>query len=101
MIPVVWSEEEARHDPRAEIWVGVRTPATEIPARADAIRAALRAAGHPELPAREQPDDALLTVHGAGLVEFLRTAWEAWDATMPPIPAEAGVRLVYGKKDMP
>ena len=24
-----------------------------------------------------------------------------WDATMPPIPAEAGVRLVYGKKDMP
>ena len=24
-----------------------------------------------------------------------------WDATMPPIPAEAAVRLVYGKKDMP
>jgi arylsulfatase A-like enzyme len=31
----------------------------------------------------------------------MRAAWEAWDATMPPIPAEAGVRLVYGKKDMP
>ena len=31
----------------------------------------------------------------------MRAAWEAWNATMPPIPAEAGVRLVYGKKDMP
>ena len=31
----------------------------------------------------------------------MRAAWETWDATMPPIPAEAGVRLVYGKKDMP
>jgi len=71
MIPVVWSEEEARHDPRAEIWVGVRTPATEVPARTDAIRAALADAGHPELPARPQPDEALLTVHDVALVEFL------------------------------
>ena len=31
----------------------------------------------------------------------MRAAWQQWDATMPPIPAEAGVRLVYGKKDMP
>jgi acetoin utilization deacetylase AcuC-like enzyme len=89
VIPVVWSEEEARHDPRAEIWVGVRTPAAEVPARADAIRAALRAAGHPELPAREQPDDAPLTVHDAGLVGFLRTAWEAWEAAgLPQDPGQ-------------
>jgi arylsulfatase A-like enzyme len=31
----------------------------------------------------------------------MRAAWQAWDATMPPIPEDAGVRLVYGKKDMP
>jgi arylsulfatase A-like enzyme len=31
----------------------------------------------------------------------MRAAWQAWDATMPAIPADAGVRLVYGKKDMP
>jgi arylsulfatase A-like enzyme len=31
----------------------------------------------------------------------MRAGWETWDATMPPIPEEAGVRLVYGKKDMP
>jgi arylsulfatase A-like enzyme len=31
----------------------------------------------------------------------MRAAWQQWDATMPPIPEAAGVRLVYGKKDMP
>jgi arylsulfatase A-like enzyme len=31
----------------------------------------------------------------------MRAAWQQWDATMPPIPDDAGVRLVYGKKDMP
>lgn len=31
----------------------------------------------------------------------LRTAWEAWNASMPPIPADATVSLGYGTKDMP
>jgi len=31
----------------------------------------------------------------------MRAAWQRWDATMPPIPDDAQVRLVYGKKDMP
>ena len=31
----------------------------------------------------------------------MRDAWQRWDRTMPSIPEEAGVRLVYGKKDMP
>lgn len=31
----------------------------------------------------------------------LRAAWEAWDATMPPIPADATVSLGYSAKDMP
>ncbi len=31
----------------------------------------------------------------------MRTAWQRWDATMPAIPDDAQVRLVYGKKDMP
>ena len=34
------------------------------------------------------------------LVE-LREAWEAWNASMPPIPADATVSLGYGTKDMP
>ena len=31
----------------------------------------------------------------------LREQWLAWDATMPPIPADATVSLGYGAKDMP
>jgi arylsulfatase A-like enzyme len=31
----------------------------------------------------------------------MRRAWEAWDETMPPIPADATVSLGYSYKDMP
>ena len=31
----------------------------------------------------------------------MRTAWEAWNATMPPIPDDATVSLGYGVQDMP
>jgi len=31
----------------------------------------------------------------------LRAAWEAWDSSMPPIPADATVSLGYTDKDMP
>ncbi|MDQ1668854.1 MAG: hypothetical protein QOE40_915, partial [Actinomycetota bacterium] len=32
--PVVWSGDVLRHEPGAEVWVGVRTPGTEVPQRA-------------------------------------------------------------------
>ena len=31
----------------------------------------------------------------------MRAAWETWEATMPPIPADATVSLGYSAKDMP
>jgi len=31
----------------------------------------------------------------------MRQAWEAWDATMPPIPEDATISLGYSYKDMP
>jgi arylsulfatase A-like enzyme len=31
----------------------------------------------------------------------MRDQWEAWNATMPPIPDDATVSLGYGAKDMP
>ncbi|MEY4711970.1 MAG: hypothetical protein RIS88_1420, partial [Pseudomonadota bacterium] len=31
----------------------------------------------------------------------MRQDWEAWNATMPPIPEDAGISLGYGAKDMP
>ena len=34
-------------------------------------------------------------------LEAMRAAWEAWHATMPPIPEDATVSLGYSVKDMP
>lgn len=31
----------------------------------------------------------------------MRSDWQAWNATMPPIPTDAAVSLGYGAKDMP
>jgi acetoin utilization deacetylase AcuC-like enzyme len=87
-MPVVWSEACLLHDPGGEVWVGVRTPGTETKARAEAIRAALVEAGASLVPAEPHPDEALLTVHDAGLVEYLRTSWSAWDAA--GLPADPG-----------
>ena len=34
-------------------------------------------------------------------LDAMRSAWEAWNATMPPIPEDATVSLGYSYKDMP
>ena len=39
-----------------------------------------------------------LTIHEAGT---MRADWEAWNATMPVIPADASVLPGYSAKDMP
>jgi hypothetical protein len=31
----------------------------------------------------------------------MRAAWEAWNASMPPIPEDATVSLGYSAKNMP
>ena len=36
-----------------------------------------------------------------GRLQAMRADWEAWNATMPPIPDEAMVHLGYSSKDMP
>lgn len=79
-VPVVWSPETRRHDPRHEVWVGVATEGTERAERVDAILDALAAAGHHLIEATPQPDDALAAVHDAELLAFLRTAAERWAA---------------------
>jgi acetoin utilization deacetylase AcuC-like enzyme len=76
-MPVVWSDQCRLHEPLAEIWIGTRTPATEVPERIEAIRAALDA---PIVAAEPHDDEALLAVHDAGLVDYLAGAWLEWEA---------------------
>jgi acetoin utilization deacetylase AcuC-like enzyme len=74
-MPVVWSDRCLLHEPLAEIWVGMRTPAAELPARAPAIRDAL---GARVVEAESHPDEALLAVHDQELLAYLASAWEEW-----------------------
>jgi acetoin utilization deacetylase AcuC-like enzyme len=88
-LPIVWSDRHRLHEPGGEIWVGMRTPGTEVPARADAIRAALDDAGAPFVEARPHPDADVLAVHDAALLEYLRTAWDEWVAAgLPDDPGQ-------------
>ena len=79
-IPVTWSEAHRRHAPETGVWLGVPIDADELPARADRIRAALVDAGATVVGSEPHDDEALLAVHDAGLVDFLRTAWSNWEA---------------------
>src|SRR3954471_8199274 len=98
MVSFVWSGDCLRHDPRSEVWVGTRTPATEVPARAIAIREALLEVGAPEVPAVAHDDSALLAVHDPALVEFLRTAWEEWSAA--DLPSDRVVPYVFARSEL-
>ena len=91
-IPVVWADAHRRHHPESAVWIGLPMANDEVPARADAIRAELEAAGSPVVAAAAHPDDPVLAVHDAGLVDFLRRAWEDWSAAgMPEDPGQPAV----------
>ena len=77
-IPFVWHPRTRRHVPSAEIWLGVRTPGTEVVERVNVIREALIRAGHPEITGRDPDPAALLAVHSPELLEHLRTIHDAW-----------------------
>jgi acetoin utilization deacetylase AcuC-like enzyme len=93
--PFVWSDDCLRHEPEAEIWVGTRTPAAEVPARAVAIRGELVAAGSEQVAATAHDDSALLAVHDPSLVEFLRTAWDEW--SVASLPSDRVVPYVFAR----
>src|SRR3954465_4242353 len=88
-LKTVWSDLCLLHEPQAEIWIGVRTPATEVPARITAIREVLSADGAPLIEAAPHGDDALLRVHDAALIDYLRGAWDEWaQAGLPEDPGQ-------------
>lgn len=75
---VVTDPVTREHRPGAEIWVGVRTPGTEVPARVEAILEALTAAGaHVQAPDVD-PAELLLRIHSPELLEWLASAAQRW-----------------------
>jgi acetoin utilization deacetylase AcuC-like enzyme len=77
-IPVVWSERHRLHRPSGEVWVGVRTPGTELPERAEKIRGALTGAGARVVEVEAHGDEAVAAVHNPELVAYLASAWDEW-----------------------
>jgi acetoin utilization deacetylase AcuC-like enzyme len=89
-LPVVWSERHRLHEPGGEVWVGVRTPGTEVPERAERIRAELESAGariHDS--GLADPGAALAEVHDRALLDYLASAWDDWEAAgLPEDPGQ-------------
>jgi acetoin utilization deacetylase AcuC-like enzyme len=56
----------------------VRTPGTELPERAERIRAELERTGARFVEARSHPD-AVLAIHAVELIDYLRHAWSDWE----------------------
>jgi acetoin utilization deacetylase AcuC-like enzyme len=79
-MPVVWSDRHRLHDPGGEVWVGMRIPGTELPARAERIREALADAGARFVEPEVQPDGALLEAHDPEFLAYLAGAWDEWEA---------------------
>jgi arylsulfatase A-like enzyme len=50
---------------------------------------------------RDQREQANLAKREAEKFREMRSRYAAWDATLPPIPDEAKVSLVYGPEDLP
>jgi hypothetical protein len=49
----------------------------------------------------DERERANLSKHQPERLTAMRSAWEAWNATMPAIAPDAVVSLGYGKADMP
>jgi acetoin utilization deacetylase AcuC-like enzyme len=75
-VKVVHAEQHRLHDPKVETYLGIPVPANEVPERADAILAALRADGRFEVVAPTgHGAGPILAVHDPGLMHFLEEAW--------------------------
>jgi acetoin utilization deacetylase AcuC-like enzyme len=97
-LPFTWSDDCLRHDPGGEVWAGVRTPGTEVAARAEAIRDALLAARARPVEATAHDDGALLAVHDPALLSFLREIWGEWAAA--DLPSDRVVPYVFAHREL-
>jgi acetoin utilization deacetylase AcuC-like enzyme len=97
-LPFTWSDDCLRHEPAGEVWVGVRTPGTEVAGRAEAIRDALRAAGARRVDVAAHDDEALLAVHDAELLAYLRGIWDEWSSA--ELPSDRVVPYVFAHRDL-
>jgi acetoin utilization deacetylase AcuC-like enzyme len=88
-LTAVWSEGAFAHDPEGEVWIGVQIEGDETAERARAMRRSIDALSLEVVAPEAHPDSAITAVHDAGMLEYLRTAYDAWvDAGYPIDPGQ-------------
>ena len=91
----------ADHDPQAEIWLGVATPAAEVADRVSAIESVLRGLGHEVVPAHEFDDAWLTRVHAPELLDHLATVWDRWvSGGYPDLGAQRVVPYLFPSAEL-
>jgi acetoin utilization deacetylase AcuC-like enzyme len=93
---VFWHDAQLRHEPRFFLLRGRPCANFEVPARAEALLAACRAMKLDIATPDPAGRDALLTVHDAAYLDFLRDAHAAW-STLP----DAGEEVVANSHPSP
>jgi len=84
-VPVVAGDAHRAHDPPYEVNYGeVVRPVYERVERAERIRDALAAGGHPLVEPAPHGIEPVLAVHEPGLLGFLEQGWAAWRADGGP-----------------
>jgi acetoin utilization deacetylase AcuC-like enzyme len=87
-LPLVWSNACRLHEPGGEIWIGLRSDGTELPARIEVIHDELVRRGARIVAAVAHSDEVLLRVHDVSLVSYLASIWDDWVAA--GIPEDPG-----------
>ncbi|MEP3244322.1 MAG: histone deacetylase family protein [Sneathiella sp.] len=77
---VVFSPDQSKHHPETFIQSGVFKEPQEVPARADALEAGLKEAGHEFVTARDFGPKPRAAIHSPGYLNFLETIHERWTA---------------------
>ena len=78
---VVFSEEHREHFPQAEVYGGELVTPFERPSRVEYVLSRLREVGLNDIrPPKRIEMKSVRTIHDAGFLKFLETAWDEWKA---------------------
>lgn len=76
----VWTAEHRLHQPSGEVWIGVPIEGDETPPRGEVMREVIESLGVVLEPPSPHGSAPILAVHDPGMVGYLETAYEEWEA---------------------
>jgi acetoin utilization deacetylase AcuC-like enzyme len=80
----IWSDGYLAHDANWLVWAGMRLPGDEESDRAEILHDELAKAGVELVPSVEHGRAPIEAVHAPAMIDYLETAYEAWEAAGYP-----------------